>query len=130
VINNPLKGLEAGANTEGAAMNRLCLTIACLSAVAWTQASAESLSADPPKPVRSHAPKAKAKRPAAMKSASLDNEVRFSDPYAPPDGTTVVKKSGLPGYSYPIPREPQGGLSISMGQDQGGHTTGGLKWGF
>ena len=109
-------------------MNRLCLTIACLSAVAWTPASGESLSADPLKPVRSHAPKAK--RPAAMKSASLGNEVRFSDPYAPPDGTTVVKKSGLPGYSYPIPREPQGGLSISMGQDQGGHTTGGLKWGF
>ena len=111
-------------------MNRLSLTIACLSAVAWTEASAQDLSADPPKPVRSHAAKAKAKRPAALKSASLDNEIRFSDPYAPPDGSTVVKRSGLPGYSYRIPTEPQGGLSISMGQDQGGHTTGGLKWGF
>jgi hypothetical protein len=112
-------------------MNRLTLTIACLSAVAWTQASAENLSADPPKPVRSHAPKAKAKGLAALKSASLDDAVRFSDPYAPPDGTTVVRKSsGLPGYSYRIPTEPQGGLSITMGQDQGGHTTGGLRWGF
>jgi hypothetical protein len=75
------EGLPAGANPEGAAMKRLCLTIACLSAVAWTQASADNLSPDP-------------------------------------------------GYSYRIPTDPQGGLSISMGQDQGGHTTGGLKWGF
>ena len=110
-------------------MNRLSLTIACLSAVAWTQASAESLSSDPLKAPRPHA--AKAKRPTAQKSASLDETVRFSDPYAPPEGTTVVRKSGgLPGYSYRIPTEPHGGLSISMGQDQGGHTTGGLRWGF
>jgi hypothetical protein len=110
-------------------MNRLCLTIACLSAVAWTQASAEGLSSDPLKAARPHAAKAKHSTP--QKSASLDDAVRFSDPYAPPEGTTIVRKSsGLPGYSYRIPTEPQGGLSISMGQDQGGHTTGGLKWGF
>ena len=110
-------------------MKRLCLTIACLSAVAWTQASAEGLSSDPPKTPRLHV--AKAKHPTGQKSASLDSDVRFSDPYAPPEGTTVVRKSGgLPGYSYRIPTEPKGGLSISMGQDQGGHTTGGLKWGF
>ncbi len=110
-------------------MNRLCLMVTCLGAVACTQALADSLSPDPPKIARSHA--AKAKRPTAQKSASLDDSVRFSDPYAPPEGTTVVRKSsGLPGYSYRIPTDPQGGLSISMGQDQGGHTTGGLKWGF
>jgi hypothetical protein len=110
-------------------MKRLCLTIACLSAVVWTQASAESLSADPLKAPRPHA--AKAKHPNVQKSANLDEAVRFSDPYAPPEGTTVVRKSGSPpGYSYRIPTEPKGGLSISMGQDQGGHTTGGLKWGF
>ena len=109
-------------------MNRLCLTVACLSAIACTQASAESLSSDPLKAPRPHA--AKAKHSTTQRSASLD-DVRFSDPYAPPDGTTVVRKSsGLPGYSYRIPTDPQGGLSISMGQDQGGHTTGGLKWGF
>jgi hypothetical protein len=90
---------------------------------------ADNLSPDPAKTPRQHA--AKAKRPTVQKSASLDDSVRFSDPYAPPEGTTVVRKSGgLPGYSYRIPTEPQGGLSISMGQDQGGHTTGGLKWGF
>jgi hypothetical protein len=109
-------------------MNRLLLMIACLSAVAWTQASAENVSPDPLKTPRPHVAKAKHSTP--QKSASLD-AVRFSDPYAPPEGTTVVRKSaGLPGYSYRIPTEPKGGLSISMGQDQGGHTTGGLKWGF
>ena len=110
-------------------MKRLCLTIACLSAFALTQALADNLSPDPPKTPKVHA--AKAKHMAAAKSASLDDTVRFSDPYAPPEGTTVVKKSaGPPGYAYRIPTDPQGGLSISMGQDQGGHTTGGLKWGF
>ena len=111
-------------------MKRLMLTIACFSVVAWTQASAEGLSSsDPLRTPRSHA--AKVKHPAATKAASLDNEIHFSDPYAPPDGTTVVRKSGgIPGYSYPIPKEPHGGLSITMGQDGGGHTTGGLSWGF
>jgi hypothetical protein len=111
-------------------MNRLCLTIACLSAVAWTQASAESLSSDPPKTFRPHA--AKTKHVATVsKAENLNSEIRFSDPYAPPEGTTIVKKSGLPGYSYPVPKDPQGGgLSISMGKDGGGHTNGGLSWGF
>ena len=111
-------------------MNRLCLTIACLSAVAWTQASAETLSSGPSKAPRTHA--AKAKHLASVSAAtSLNNEIRFSDPYAPPEGTTIVKKSGLPGYSYPVPKDPQGGgLSITMGKDGGGHTNGGLSWGF
>ncbi|HEY5203239.1 MAG TPA: hypothetical protein VIJ63_01385 [Roseiarcus sp.] len=110
-------------------MIRLCLTIACLGAVACTQALAANLPSDPPKTPRAHGTKAKHSTP--QKSASLDDAIRFSDPYAPPEGTTVVRKSGgPPGYSYRIPTDPQGGLSISMGQDQGGHTTGGLKWGF
>lgn len=110
-------------------MNRLGLTIACLSAAACTQALAQDLSGDSSKPIRSHAAKAKTGHAAGLKSASLD-VVHFSNPYAPPEGTMVATRSGLPGYSYPIPTEPHGGLSISMGQDQGGHTTGGLKWGF
>jgi hypothetical protein len=111
-------------------MNRLCLMVACVGAVAWTQASAETLSSDPPKTPRPHA--AKTKHLAAVsKAASLNDEIHFSDPYAPPEGTTIVKKSGLPGYSYPVPKDPQGGgLSISMGKDSGGHTNGGLSWGF
>ena len=115
-------------------MKGLCLTVACLaSAVAWTQASAENLSADPAQSARPHA--AKAKHPAAAKSASLDG-VRFSDPYAPPEGATLVRRSDLvkasdfPVYPYPSPREPQPGLSISMQKDGSGHTTGGFGWNF
>ena len=110
-------------------MNRLCLTIACLSAVAWTQASAETLSSDQAKTHRPHATKVK-HLASVSRATSLNNEIRFSDPYAPPEGTTIVKKSGLPGYSYPVPKDPQGGLSISMGKDGGGHTTGGFGWSF
>jgi hypothetical protein len=112
-------------------MNRLWLTVACLaSAVAWTEASAKDLF---PRP---HP--AKARHVAAVKSASLDgtSAVRFSDPYAPPEGATSVRRdelasrNGFPVFSYPTPIEPRGGLSISMGKDGGGHTTGGLSWGF
>jgi hypothetical protein len=114
-------------------MKRLWLTVACLaSSVAWTEASAKDLF---PRP---HP--AKARHVAAVKSASLDqtglNEVRFSDPYAPPEGATssrrgeLASRNGFPVFSYPTPIEPRGGLSISMGKDGGGHTTGGLSWGF
>lgn len=119
-------------------MIRLCLTIACLaSAALWAPASAQDLSTDPPQPTRPHA--AKARHPAASKSASIDtslNDVRFSNPYAPPEGATALRKSDLakrsdfPFYSYPTPKEPQAGLSISMQKDGGGHTTGGFGWNF
>jgi hypothetical protein len=110
-------------------MKRFCLMVACLSAFAWTQALAENPSPDPAKASRSHP--AKSKHVAAVNSAILDSDIRFSDPYAPPEGTTLVKKSGgIRGYSYPAPKEPHGGLSISMGKDGGGHTTGGLGWSF
>jgi hypothetical protein len=120
-------------------MRRLCLMVACVaSAVAWTQASAQDLSTDPPKPAPLHA--AKAKHPAALKSANLDdtslNDIRFSNPYAPPEGAMAVKRSDLakrsdfPFYSYPTPKEPKAGLSISMHKDGGGHTTGGFGWNF
>jgi hypothetical protein len=113
---------------EGAAMKRLCLTVACLaSAVAWTQASAKDLSMDPARSPRPHA--AKVKHVAAAKSASLDS-VQFSDPYAPPEGTTSLRKSAFPVDPYPAPVEPQPGLSISMQKDGQGHTTGGFGWNF
>lgn|SRR6185437_1973580 len=107
-------------------MKRLSLTVACLaSAVAWTQAPAKDLS---PR----HA--AKARHAAAAKSASLD-EVRFSNPYAPPEGATLGKselasRNGFPVFSYPTPREPKAGLGLTAGDDGLGHYTGGLKWGF
>ncbi|HXE24116.1 MAG TPA: hypothetical protein VN637_04440 [Roseiarcus sp.] len=108
-------------------MKRLSLTVACLaSAVAWTQAPAKDLS---PR----HAAKAR-HAAAAAKSASLD-EVRFSNPYAPPEGATLGKselasRNGFPVFSYPTPREPKAGLGLTAGDDGLGHYTGGLKWGF
>ena len=111
-------------------MKRLCLTIVCLmSAVAWTQASAQNLSSDPLKSARPHAAAAKTGHPAASKSASV-NDVRFSNPYAPPEGTAIVRGTDFPANPYPTPTEPKGGLSITAGQDGDGNYTGGLKWGF
>jgi hypothetical protein len=117
-------------------MKRLCLTVACVaSAVAWTQASAQDLS---PKPARSHAARAN-RHSAAPRTASLDvtrlNEVRFSNPYAPPEGAAVgggelASRSGFPVFSYPTPLEPKAGLGLTAGNDGLGHYTGGLKWGF
>ena len=109
-------------------MKRLCLTIACASAVAWTQASAQDLSTELTKSARPHAAKAKS-HPAASKSASLD-DLHFSNPYAPPEGTAAIRRTDFPADPYPTPKEPQGGLSILMGKDGGGHTTGGLGWSF
>lgn len=116
-------------------MRRLSLTIACLaSGVACAQASAESLSTDPGRSVRSHAVKprhvAKTASVAVARTASVDDVVRFSNPYAPPEGTTFVRKSAFPVDPYPAPTEPHPGLSISMHKDGGGHTTGGFGWNF
>jgi hypothetical protein len=86
-----------------------------------------------PKPLPASTAKAKAPRPGKLPSPSQDeglSSVKFSNPYAPPAGTTIVRRSQFPAVEYPTPTEPKGGLSISMGQDQGGHTTGGLKFGF
>lgn len=117
-------------------MKRLCLTVACLaSAVVWTQASAQDLS---PRSARGHAAKAN-RHSAASRSASLDqtslNEVRFSNPYAPPEGATLgrselASRNGFPVFSYPTPVEPKAGLGVTAGDDGLGHYTGGLKWGF
>ncbi len=102
-------------------MKRLCLTVASFAvAVAWTQASAKDLVPRHP---------AKARHVAATKSASLDG-VRFSDPYAPPEGTTLLRTNAFPIDPYPVPVEPQAGLSISMQKDGMGHTTGGFGWNF
>jgi hypothetical protein len=110
-------------------LRRLCLTIACASAVAWTQASAQDLSTELMKSPRPHAAKAKTGHLVASKSASLD-DIHFSDPYAPPEGTAAVRKTNFPADPYPTPKEPQAGLSIGMGKDGGGHTTGGFGWNF
>jgi hypothetical protein len=111
-------------------MKRLCVVTACLAnAVAWTQASAQDLSTELLKSPRPHAAKAKTGHAAVSESASL-NEIHFSNPYAPPEGTAVVRKTNFPADPYPTPKEPQAGLSLGMGKDGGGHTTGGFGWNF
>ena len=42
--------------------------------------------------------------------------VKFSNPYAPPEGTTQVKRSAFPAAPYRPPTEPKGGLSIFAGR--------------
>lgn len=109
-------------------MKRLCLTVACLaSAVVWTQASAEKLSADRVRWARPHV--ARARHAAAVRSESRD-DLHFSAPYAPPEGATYVRQSAFPIDPYPAPIEPTPRLSISMQKDGGGHTTGGFGWNF
>jgi hypothetical protein len=110
-------------------MKRLCLALACVaSAAVWTQASAEKLSPDPLRSPRPHHA-AKARHAAPIRSASRD-DLRFSDPYAPPEGTTYVRQGGFPVDPYPAPIEPTPRLSISMQKDGAGHTTGGFGWNF
>jgi hypothetical protein len=67
---------------------------------------------------------------AVARTASVEDIVRFSNPYAPPEGTTFVRRSAFPVDPYPAPREPHPRLSISMQKDGGGHTTGGFGWNF
>ena len=116
-------------------MRRLSMTVVCLaSAAACVQASAEGLPTDSAKSVRQHAARSRhvtrTASVAVSRTASVEDIVRFSNPYAPPEGTTFVRKSGFPVDPYPAPREPRPRLSISMQKDGGGHTTGGFGWNF
>ena len=64
-------------------MKRLGLAIACLSAVAWTQASAQDLSTDP---VKAHPDPMQRRRSAPPpRRRQVSTSFTFSDPYAPPE---------------------------------------------
>ena len=108
-------------------LSRLSLvSIACGAAV-FAQARADDLTTQLPPPPRTS--KAKAVKPAKVTPSQANglSSIKFSNPYAPPEGTTVVKKSQLPAasYPYPAPTEPKGGLSLTVGSGGGG-----LKFGF
>jgi hypothetical protein len=102
------------------------VSIACGAAV-FAEARADDLTDQLPQPPRTS--KAKALKPAkpAPSQANALSGIKFSDPYAPPEGATVVKKSQRPAalYPYPTPTEPKGGLSLTVGSGGGG-----LKFGF
>jgi hypothetical protein len=114
---------------KGASMSLLRLSfvsIACSAAI-FAQARADDLTAQLPQPPRTSKAKApKPAKPAPPRAGDL-SRIKFSNPYAPPEGTTVVKKSQLPAaaYPYPTPTEPKGGLSLTVGSGGGG-----LKFGF
>lgn len=101
------------------------LLVACAAAVSG-QARADDLT-EPPQFARTS--KVKAPKPAKLAPSQTNglSSVRFSNPYAPPEGSTVVKKSQPPAasYPYPAPTEPKGGLSLTVGSGGGG-----LRFGF
>jgi hypothetical protein len=113
-------------------MKRLCVTLLCLaSAVAWTQASAESPSAGPLRAARPHAAKARTSEHAALKTASV-GEIHFSDPYAPPVGAGKKSAAQFPTAESEEPSaSPQGGFSLTAGREApDAPFTGGLKLRF
>ena len=121
---------------------------ACIAAVC-AQARADDVAATQPKPA--HSSKAKA-RPADQPRPQADGlrEIRFSNPYAPPEGTTRTKAADIPPAARPAPAQPKGDVSFtykwratnepvdvynavrhSAGPDGPGDTfMGGLKLGF
>jgi hypothetical protein len=108
-------------------LSRLSLVSIACSAAVFAQARADDLTAQLPQPPRTS--KAKALKPAKLAPSQADDlgSIKFSNPYAPPEGATVVKKSQLPAapYPYPAPTEPKGGLSLTAGSNGGG-----LEFGF
>jgi hypothetical protein len=103
-------------------MNLLRLSlvwIACGAAV-FAQAHAQDLTT--PQPPRTT--KAKAPKPARLAPSQAGDlgDIKFSKPYAPPEGAAVAKKRQAPPplYQYPDPTEPKGGLSPTMSSSGGG----------
>jgi hypothetical protein len=124
--------------------------IACGAAVC-AQARANDLGAAQAQPPRTSAAKVKPLKPPKLAPSRADGlgGVKFSDPYAPPDGTRQAKTGELPVAPKPAPTEPKGGVSITYkwhatneptdpywhvrnsGPDAPGSTfLGGLKLGF
>ena len=87
--------------------------LACL--LALTQAAAEDVTVAP-QTSAPHRTKAKAVRPAPLKSASL-GAIPFSDPYAPPIGSGKARSGDFPLPERTLPVEPQSGFSLHAGRD-------------
>jgi hypothetical protein len=97
---------------------------------ACTQARADDLTAAKPEHPRASAAKVRAHKPAPSGTVGLE-DVKFSDPYAPPEGATQAKRRGFLVTPHPAPTEPQGGWSITAGKSgPDGPYTGGLKLRF
>jgi hypothetical protein len=90
----------------------VCGTAAC------ALARANDLTAAQPQPLRTPAAKIKPPMPHKLAPSPTDGlgGVKFSNPYAPPEGTTKAKTVGFPIAARPVLTEPKGGLSITAGK--------------
>ena len=97
---------------------RLSLVWIVCGAAACAQARADDLTAALPEPPRPSAAKVKPLKPHKLAPSRADglDGVKFSNPYAPPEGTTQAKTSEFPIAPRPALTEPQGGLSIFSGK--------------
>jgi hypothetical protein len=112
---------------------RQSLVLIVCSAAACAQARADDLTLLQPNLPQMPGAKVKPHKPHKLAPSQADglNGVNFSNPYAPPQGTTQVKKSVFPAPPYQTPTEPKGGLSIFAGRaGPDDPMTGGLKLGF
>jgi hypothetical protein len=110
-----------------------CLVWIVCSAAACTLARANDLTAVQPQPPRTSATKIKPLKPHKLAPSPAGGlaGVKFSNPYAPPEGTKQVNTVAFPIAPRPVLTEPKGGLSITAGQaGPDDPMTGGLKFGF
>lgn len=115
---------------------RQSLVVFVCGAAACAQARADGLTILQPNLDLPRTPAVKVKQAKPHKlvqpqADSLDS-VNFSNPYAPPEGTTKIKRSAaIPIAPYNSPTEPKAGLSLFAGRaGPGDPMTGGLKLGF
>ncbi len=80
--------------------------------VAATQAAANDLTPQQPKPGPAHAAKSKAVKP-ARSQGSGPADIPFSNPYAPPVGAGKSTDAKFPAAERAVPVDPKGHLSFS-----------------
>ena len=97
---------------------RQSLVVIVCSAAACTEARADDLTVLQPNLPRAPSARVKPLKPHKLAPSQADglDGVKFSNPYAPPEGTTQVKRSVFPAAPYRPPTEPKGGLSIFAGR--------------
>jgi hypothetical protein len=122
----------AGSDAFMSLLRQGLVWIVCF-AVTITLARANDLTVAQPQPPRTSAAKIKPLKPHKLAPSPADGlgGVKFSNPYAPPEGTTQAKTVAFPIAPRPVLTEPKGGLSITAGMaGPDDPMTGGLKFGF
>jgi len=97
---------------------------------ALTQAWAGETSPAPSSAAKPHGAKTRTVKSAGLASGSL-GDIAFSNPYAPPIGSSKLKGADFPVPERTLPTEDESGFSIRAGRDgPGAPMTGGLKFRF